>query len=93
MYRLKSFGVRFFKIVFTALWDPNVYSIDDLTMAALYGAERNWSEPDVLNNGVILVENTQGFGLAHARQHTMHKLHKIRNIFLVCSTSTCLKKN
>ncbi|ODM88051.1 Retinaldehyde-binding protein 1 [Orchesella cincta] len=63
-------------------WDINDFSLDDLTIAGVIGAEAFWRNPEILENGLIIVENTIGFGMGHAKQHTMSRMNRMRNVFV-----------
>ncbi|CAL8112343.1 unnamed protein product [Orchesella dallaii] len=75
-----DFGRR---IVFmdTTKWDVNEYSLDDLIATIVIGAERFWRDPEVLGNGLVVVENSRGFNSSHAKQLTLPQLMAIRNIY------------
>ncbi|CAL8116937.1 unnamed protein product [Orchesella dallaii] len=63
-------------------WDINHISLDDLTMAGTIAADIFWRDPEVLEGGIVVVENTIGFGLGHAKQHTMGRMLRMRNVFV-----------
>lgn len=52
-------------------------------MTAALGVEIFWRDQDALDNGVILVLNVKGFGLAHAKQCSIQNLTRFTNILLV----------
>jgi len=83
-----KFGRR---IVFCDLakWNPATLHIKDYLIAAVVAAERLWRRPEVIKNGVIYIENAEGFGIAHAKQHTVSHVIRLRDIFLYSYPVAC----
>ncbi|CAL8130306.1 unnamed protein product [Orchesella dallaii] len=77
-----KFGHR---IVFldASKWNLNELSVNDLTVGAVLIAETFWRHPEVLKNGIIFVQNMEGFGRAHVQQHTIYHLMRIKNIMVI----------
>ncbi|CAL8112285.1 unnamed protein product [Orchesella dallaii] len=64
----------------TSKWDINEFSMDDVATAIIVGCESYWREPNVQNNGIVVVTNSGGFSGAHARRFNLHKMIRLRNI-------------
>ncbi len=66
-----------------AKWDPMTCTLEDVTMTGVLGSDRFWQDPDILDNGLIVIQNNKGFGVAHAKQHTIQTVIRMRNVLLV----------
>ncbi|ODM86907.1 Retinaldehyde-binding protein 1 [Orchesella cincta] len=65
----------------TGEWNPNELPFEEFGGAATHFYDKMILDKDVINNGLIIIQNCGGMGLKHARQYTLHNMLLILNVF------------
>ncbi|CAL8116899.1 unnamed protein product [Orchesella dallaii] len=65
----------------TAEWNPDEVSMDQLTASLTFLMDRLILDKDAINNGMLFLQNCDGFGWKHAKQYTLHAMKRHLNIF------------
>ncbi|ODM86898.1 Retinaldehyde-binding protein 1 [Orchesella cincta] len=62
-------------------WEPSEISLEQMTSAATHFIDRLMLDEDVINNGVIIVQNCTGMGMKHFKAYSLRGMLQQINIF------------